>query len=81
VPSEFGGRERNHLGQEIAYRKLFSGVITLKMVLLEQLHPSTVLMLQEGREVSLVIFARGYELAVAYFAILAIGGIVVPTSR
>jgi malonyl-CoA/methylmalonyl-CoA synthetase len=72
-------RER-HLGREVTYRQLLSDIINLKFQLLQQLHPTTIRKMYEDEEVAIAVFARGYEFVVAYFAILAVGGIVVPTS-
>ncbi|OAL24783.1 hypothetical protein AYO22_05572 [Fonsecaea multimorphosa] len=72
--------KERHLDLEITHKQLLSAIVSLKVRILEQLHPRTVEKLQRDEEVGFVVFARGYEFVMAYFAILAIGGIVVPTS-
>ncbi|KAJ9615693.1 hypothetical protein H2200_001769 [Cladophialophora chaetospira] len=72
-------RER-HRGLDITYQRLLSDTVSMKTRLLEQLHPATIKKLDADEEVAIVIFARGYEFVVGYFAILAVGGIAVPTS-
>ena len=73
-------RER-HLGLEVTYRQLLSDIVSLKVRMLEQLPSTTLEKLQADQEIAFLVFARGHEFVVAYFAILAIGGIVVPTSK
>ena len=70
----------NDLGLEFSYRQLLSDILHLKSRLLENLGDRVKRSLQADKEVSFVVLARGYEFIVAFFAILAIGGISVPTS-
>jgi hypothetical protein len=69
-----------HLNLVATYQQLLSDIVRLKVKILERLHPSTIEKLDADHEVAFVVFGRGYEFVMAYFAILAVGGIVVPTS-
>jgi hypothetical protein len=72
---------RDHqLGIEVPHDQLLSDIVATRNDVIQRLHPVTAQLLGEDKEVAFVIFARGYEFVVAFFAILAIGGIAVPTS-
>ena len=70
-----------HKGYEITYSQLLSHIIQTRNHIRENLSCRTTKMLRSGEEVSLMIVARGYEFVVAFFAILALGGIAVPQSE
>lgn len=69
-----------HLGLSISYAQLLGDVIYNKQKLLQALNEQTLKKLGADEEVAFVILARGYDFVVAFFAILSIGGIAVPTS-
>ena len=70
-----------HKGHEITYPQLLSHIIQTRNHIRENLSGRTTQMLRNGEEVSLMIVARGYEFVVSFFAVLALGGIVVPQSK
>jgi malonyl-CoA/methylmalonyl-CoA synthetase len=73
---------RDHqLGIEVPHDRLLSDIVATRNDIIQNLRPVTAQLLREDKEVAFVIFARGYEFVIAFFAILAIGGIAVPTSR
>lgn len=69
-----------HLGLDVSYAQLLGDVIYQKQKLIQAFSEETLLKLGADEEVAFVILARGYEFVVALFAVLAIGGIAVPTS-
>lgn len=70
-----------HKGYEITYPQLLSHIIQTRNHIRENLSGRSTQMLRNGEEVSLMIVARGYEFVVSFFAVLALGGIVVPQSK
>ena len=70
-----------HKGYEITYPQLLSHIIQTRNHIKENLSRRTTQMLRNGEEVALMIVARGYEFVVAFFAVLALAGIVVPQSK
>lgn len=68
-------------GVEKSYLQLLSDAIALRRVLENTLDPSTQRALDSGEEVFIALIAPGgYEYAVAFTAILALGAAVVPIS-
>ncbi|KIW39196.1 uncharacterized protein PV06_08991 [Exophiala oligosperma] len=70
-----------HLGLDVSYAQLLCDVIHQKQKLLKALNEQTLLKLSADEEVAFVIIARGYDFVAALFAVLAVGGIAVPTSH
>lgn len=72
--------KEEHLGLDVSYAKFLSDIIKHKKAILATLDDKTLQKLEEDKEVAFTILARGYEFIVAFFAILAVGGIAVPLS-
>jgi acyl-CoA synthetase (AMP-forming)/AMP-acid ligase II len=68
-------------GHAVSHRQLFSDIIRCRNEVRATLDSKTVKMLQSDCEVSICILSEGYEFVVAFFAVLALGGIAVPLSR
>lgn len=67
-------------GHNASHQQFLGDILALRTKLREELHSSTLTALRDEREVSLLICAEGYEFAVAFFAVQALGGIAVPCS-
>jgi acyl-CoA synthetase (AMP-forming)/AMP-acid ligase II len=70
----------SNTGHIASHQQFLSDVLALRAKLREELHPSTLQALRDEREVSLLIWAEGYEFVVAFYAVLGLGGIAVPFS-
>ncbi len=72
-------RDKN-IGYNASHQQFLGDVLVLRTRLRAELHSDTLQALRDECEVSLLICAEGYEFAVAFFAVQAIGGIAVPCS-
>ncbi|PGH20090.1 hypothetical protein AJ80_03658 [Polytolypa hystricis UAMH7299] len=68
------------ISYQATYRQLLSDIVLCRNRVREALAPETLEALQKEQEVSLLLWSEGYEFTVAFFAILALGAIVVPFS-
>ncbi|KAK5050536.1 hypothetical protein LTR84_003817 [Exophiala bonariae] len=67
-------------GIEVDYRQLLSDVVVARNRIRTAISRKTLEAIHDEREVSFVLIARGYEFVVMFLAVLALGGIAVPTS-
>ncbi|KAK5056232.1 hypothetical protein LTR84_012785 [Exophiala bonariae] len=63
-----------------SHQQFIGDILALRSKLRAELDPSTLTDLQHEREICLLICAEGYEFAVSFFAVQALGGIAVPCS-
>jgi acyl-CoA synthetase (AMP-forming)/AMP-acid ligase II len=67
-------------GIEVNYRQLLSDVVAARNRIRTAVFPKALDMIHDEREASFVLIARGYEFVVIFLAVLALGGVAVPTS-
>ena len=80
-PPRIAIRDHN-LGVEKTYLQLLTDVLALRKAIESTLNLSTLLSLERGEEIYMCMLAAGgYEYAVAFLAILAIGAAAVPLSE
>ncbi|KEF54498.1 uncharacterized protein A1O9_09665 [Exophiala aquamarina CBS 119918] len=67
-------------GIDVNYRQLLSDVVAARNRIRAAISPKVLDTIYDEREASFVLIARGYEFVVIFLAMLALGGISVPTS-
>lgn len=66
---------------DASYQQLLTDVVATRNRIRATIKEKTLRSIYDEREVSFVVTAHGYEFVVIFLAVLALGGIVVPTSR
>lgn len=67
-------------GVSVNYGQLLSDVVAARNRIRAAISPKTLDTICHEREASFVLIARGYEFVIIFLAVLALGGIAVPTS-
>lgn len=65
---------------DMDYQQLLTDVIAARNRIRSTIAPKTLQSIYDKRETSFIVIAHGYEFVVAFMAVLALGGIAVPTS-
>jgi hypothetical protein len=67
-------------GIDVNYRQLLSDVVAARNQIRATISPKALDTIHDEREASFVLIARGYDFVVIFLAVLALGGVAVPTS-
>ena len=66
---------------DASYQQLLTDVVATRNRIRSTIKRATLQSIHDEQEISFVVIAHGYEFVVIFLAVLALGGIVVPTSK